>query len=359
MPDHHPACLHRIRCVYVPFDNPHLKRLPRDTDCCGHFSSRVGSVGHRAVCTVIIDRLSSEYYNGLAKIEGPGLGPGLGVIGLSDQAKDSTRRGARADSAAFDQPLFERKLQELIEQTEWDFKMGRHAVFNENGGPLLVQGTAEAHLKKLVDSDIRVLRVSFVPGVDKACRDVQRSSGSDITSEFIREELVPRVFAAINEREAETHWSLEMIWAKNDNRFLSSALAHLLREMDEFKNALNNHYAMEIGQFEKQESQPRPSYAKKPNAKSLTGSLTERSAQGAKSDQRKATRGESLFTRAVKKALIRAPYATGLEICRSTDDDWGNTDGYYEERYLGDAKARKQLDSRFSKIRNRMRKEGL
>jgi len=241
------------------------------------------------------------------------------VIGLSDQSKTSTPRKSdtRLDSTTFDQPLFDRKLQELVKQTQWDLKMGRLAVFDANIS--LVHEIGEASLMKLVDTDIGVLRNSFVPGIDKACRDVQRSGGDDITSVFIRDELFPRVLAAVNERQAETRWTLETIWARNGNRCLPPVLAHLLREMDDLENALNNRYDREIGQLERQESQQRLSDAKRPKLtdreRSDAGILPARSS-GQRLKRFRRRKKRKLTDREVSiLAVLRKGKAIGIVYC--------------------------------------------
>lgn len=94
---------------------------------------------------------------------------------------------------------------------------------------------------------------------------MQQSGGNDITSGFIRDELVPRVLAAINDRKAEIRVYLGtlLLVAENANRYLPSVLNQLSREMDDLRNDLKNGYEIEIGQIKRQESPPRSSNAKK------------------------------------------------------------------------------------------------
>lgn len=75
-------------------------------------------------------------------------------------------------------------------------------------------------------------------------------------------------------------------------------------------------------------------------------------------------RGISQFTRAVRKALVNAPGASGLEICRSIDEDGvpetpNMKSRSYQDTYQNDRRAAKGLDSRFTRIRNRMKLEGI
>ena len=122
---------------------------------------------------------------------------------------------------------------------------------------LLAHKIEEPLLAKLIQSDMSVLHNSFVPAVDKACRELWLSGGNAITSAFIRNELVPRVLAAIDDREAEIRQSLELrfilVGARNDQCF-PFMLKHLSREMPKLKKYVENHYRIEIGQFKRQES---------------------------------------------------------------------------------------------------------
>jgi hypothetical protein len=179
---------------------------------------------------------------------------------LSDQPKDSTppKSGLRPDSAGFDQRMFARKLEELVKQNVKNFEAGRLKVFDAN--PALSFDIQEAYLMKVVDTDIGVLRDSFVPAVDEACRDVQRSGANDITSVFISNELVPRVLAIVNDRKAEIRRNLETVFrlaVKPSNWCLPSVLAHLSREMNDFEKDLKVRYDIEIGQLKRQESKLR------------------------------------------------------------------------------------------------------
>jgi len=81
-------------------------------------------------------------------------------------------------------------------------------------------------------------------------------------------------------------------------------------------------------------------------------------------EHRRKVRGESHFTKAVRKALINAPTARGIEICRSVDEDAVKPmkrmkNRSYEDTYKDDPKPRKQLDSRFAKIKKKMKSQGL
>ncbi len=274
---------------------------------------------------------------------------GLKVNQLSNQPKDSPKSrppasgekksDTRPNSAAFDQPLFERKLRKLVKQTQRNIEAGRRGVLETHRS--LGHEFGEAYLVRMVLSDIGVLRDSFLPGVDKACRKAQRSGGNDITPGFIREELVPRVLSALNDRKMEIRGYLEtfLLVAENGNPHLPSVLNHLSREMDDLRNGLKNDYEIEISLLKRQELQPKQS-----------------------NEKRRSHRGQSLFTRSVRNILITAPRATGLEICRKLDDDGVKStvkDKTYEELYLESARIRKQLDSRFAKIRTRMKAEGL
>jgi DNA-binding CsgD family transcriptional regulator len=155
--------------------------------------------------------------------------------------------------------MFERKLEELLKQNVKNFEAGRLKVFDANLA--LSFNINEAYLIKLVDTDIGVLQGSFVPAVDEAVRDVQRSGGNDITSVFIRAELVPRVLAAIDDRESEIRQNLEFLLfsvVKPSNWCLPSVLAHLSREVNKLKNYVKNRCDIQIGRLERQESQSRP-----------------------------------------------------------------------------------------------------
>ena len=176
----------------------------------------------------------------------------------------TTPRNTRTDSAVFDQPMFERKLEELVKQNVKNFEAGRLKVFDANRA--FSFDIQEAYLMKLVDTDIGVLRESFVPAVDRACREVQRSSGNEITSGFIREELLPRVLAAIDGRREEVRQNVETLCrlvVRDSNRCLPTALAHLSREAADLKEGLKTHYDIEIVQIKRQQSGPKLSVAKK------------------------------------------------------------------------------------------------
>lgn len=184
------------------------------------------------------------------------------MIRLSDQPKDSTALNSetRPDSAAFDQPLFESKLEELVKQNVKNLEAGRLKVFDANLA--FSFDIQEAYLMKLVDTDMRVLRESFVPAVDEACREVQRASGNEITSGFLREELLPRVLTAIDGRRAEIRQNLEtlcLLVVRDSNRCLPPALAHLSRETADLEKGLKAHYDIEIAKIKKEKSEPRPS----------------------------------------------------------------------------------------------------
>ena len=98
-----------------------------------------------------------------------------------------------------------------------------------------------------------------------------------------------------------------------------------------------------------------------PNALEQSGSSSVVGAPPTNGHRRRKARGESHFTRSARKALIRAVNASGLEICRSIDEDGVvSKDGRnYEGIYQSDPRLRKQLDSRFSKIKRKMKTEGL
>jgi hypothetical protein len=168
-------------------------------------------------------------------------------------------------SGRIDQPLLERKLQEIVEQTLRELEAGRLAVIDANWH-LLGRKIGEPLLAKLIQSDMGALYNSFVPAFDKACRDALRLAGIDITSGSIRIEVAPRVRATIDDREAEIQQSLELrlrLVGGSSDRCFPFMLAHLSREMRKLNNRVTNRYESEIGQLEKQESQTRPSVAKK------------------------------------------------------------------------------------------------
>jgi DNA-binding CsgD family transcriptional regulator len=172
---------------------------------------------------------------------------------------------------AFDQPLFERKLQELVAHNARMFDVGRLRVREANFA--LSFAINEAYLMKIADTDIGVLRDSFVPAVDEACRDVQRSGGAEITSAFVREELVPRVLAAIDGRRAEIRQFLEtlcILVVKPSNWSLPSVLAHLSREMADLKDGLKTRYDIEIGRLQSEESQSRAADGQAQTARKLS-----------------------------------------------------------------------------------------
>lgn len=167
---------------------------------------------------------------------------------------------------AFDQSLFERKLQELIGQNAQKFAEGRLRLRDANIA--LSFNINEAYLMKLVDTDIGVLRDSFVPAVEKACCDVQLSGGNAITSVFISEELVPRVRAAVKDRKAEIRSHLEDLFrlvVKPSNWCLPSVLAHLSREMNGLDKDMKDRHDSRILRLERQESQPSETPAPKPS----------------------------------------------------------------------------------------------
>jgi hypothetical protein len=175
---------------------------------------------------------------------------------------------------AFDQPLFKRKLQELVRQNVRNFEVGRLKVRDANIA--LSFSINEAYLMKLVDTDIAVLRDSFVPAVEKACCDVQISGGNAITSVFISEELVPRVRATVKDRRADIRQNLEMLSrlvVRPNNWCLPSVLAHFSREMSDFEKDMRDRHDSKIDQLKRQELQTRLHVAKK--AVGLSGRETD------------------------------------------------------------------------------------
>lgn len=171
------------------------------------------------------------------------------MIRLSDQSKITTPRATRSDSAA--------RLQEIGEQTLRSLEAGRLAVIHANTH-LLSQKIGEPLLAKLIESDMRVLHNSFVPAIDAAFCEGLQSNGYDITAAIIRDGLVPRVLAAIDDREAEIRQSLELrlfLVGGNSDRCVPFMLDHLSQEMSKLKDYIKNHYDIKIAQLETQESQ--------------------------------------------------------------------------------------------------------
>lgn len=174
---------------------------------------------------------------------------------MLDRKKDTTlhKSEIRLDSTAFDQTLFESKLGNLIAQNTQNFEAGRLRVHEANLH--LSSNINEPYLMKLVDVDVGVLRGSFVPAVDKTCREVWLSGGNDITARFIREKLVPRVLAAVNDRRTEIRQNLETLFVlvvSPPNWCLPSVLAHLAREMDDLKDDLKTRYEIDAVRLEEQ-----------------------------------------------------------------------------------------------------------
>jgi hypothetical protein len=247
----------------------------------------------------------------------------------------TTRRNTRADSAAFDQSTFEHRLEELVRQNVTNFEAARLRVFDAN--PALSSDIQEAYLMKLVDTDIGVLRESFVPAVDRACREAQSSGGNEITSAFIREELVPRVLAAIQGRREEIRRNLETLCrlvVRNSNRCLPPALAHLSREVADLKDGLQTRYDLEIARIKRQEPQIGPSVVTKPK-------LSER---------------ESKIWQVIRRG------STGVQYCREVDragigtrrtGSWKGAPATYEGAYREGEPWRHRIQDEKSKIRRK------
>jgi len=253
----------------------------------------------------------------------PGWNRGSGSKHLSGRSKHSTPRKTRPDSAAvkvLDRYLF--KFNRL-EQKESDFvvkRMLRNLI---------------ALCERLADAD-------------RDCRKEWQPDGKMLTREFIVGVLLPNALVAIGEhertfqKEERPRWLAISDWLNLGHRFE----AEIRPLKDDFEKA----YKGEADKPAKQ-SQSRPS---EPSAAPAAEQLETTGQKNRKA------RGVSQFTRAVRKALVNAPRASGLEICRSIDED-GVTPTpsmkgrSYEDTYQNDRRAAKLLDSRFSKIRKQMK----
>jgi hypothetical protein len=243
---------------------------------------------------------------------------------LSVQPRDTTPRKSdtRPDSAAI----------KVLDRYRFKF----HQLAQQESDSVVKQmlGNLIALCKKLAD-------------VDRDCRKEWQSEGKIFAPEFIREVLLPNALVTISEHE-------RTLWRKERPKWLDIRdwlhLGHRFdAEIRPLKDDLEKAYKGEADEPVKQESQPRPSDAM--------------SAAEAKNEQRN-VREKSHFTRAVEKALIRAPKATGIEISLSVDEDGvepspamrtANVRSYevaYQRR-IGN------LDSRYTKIRRTMRESRL
>ena len=154
---------------------------------------------------------------------------------------------------AFDERLYVLKLREPCLRMHRETESRRRRVgFEERK---LSQGLGTGFLGKQVDSDISVVR-EFLEDVDKVCREVRLSEGEIITSDFIRQELVPRVFKAIGASEGSMRWNIDLLARRTGigSTDVTPALHHLAWEIGHVKSDLANRYEIEASTLAKQES---------------------------------------------------------------------------------------------------------
>jgi hypothetical protein len=156
----------------------------------------------------------------------------------------------------FDERLYTLKLQEaLVPRMHRDTEERRGKVLAHQRK--IGQALAGA-LHKLADSDIGVVR-EYVPEADKVCRETYLSDGNTITSEFIRNVLVHRVFSFIAVREGDSRWNLELVArrCRINGTDLTPALHHLVHRMNQLKSEVANRYEIEAMELSKKEARVR------------------------------------------------------------------------------------------------------
>ncbi|HXZ10810.1 MAG TPA: hypothetical protein VEG64_00330 [Candidatus Sulfotelmatobacter sp.] len=142
----------------------------------------------------------------------------------------------------FDQHLFELEMREPIQRMRREMIERR---FQDSTFGVFPVGSSVQE----VDKDTSVLR-EFLEEVDKVCRGVWESDGEPNTPEFVREELRPRIFAALSDGEQIIRRQLGA-WSLS-NSAPPGVLEYFERKMLDLKDDLSNRYEIEATRLGKQ-----------------------------------------------------------------------------------------------------------
>lgn len=151
----------------------------------------------------------------------------------------------------FDERLFIHKLREPSRWMQTETVSRRRRVDSEQRK--LGQAFETGWLVKRIDSDISVLR-EYLPKVDQSCRETWLSDHDAFTPDFIRREIIPRMFTQIATREGSIRWGLELLAKRTrlGGTHLTPALHHVVWQIEHLKNDLTSRYEIEAIELTKQ-----------------------------------------------------------------------------------------------------------
>lgn len=150
-----------------------------------------------------------------------------------------------------DERLYSLKLREPSRWMQLETVARRRVVHSEQWK--LGKARGKNFLIKQADSDLGVLR-EYLPKVDQTCRETWLCDHDAISPEFIRRELVNRIFTQITVRKGTTHSHLKQLAVRTraSATDLTPALHHFFREIERLKGDLATKYEIEATELAKQ-----------------------------------------------------------------------------------------------------------
>ena len=142
-------------------------------------------------------------------------------------------------SQEFDRQLFTLKLSELSRQMQIESVKSDRAAARQGGGSVLI---------RIVDGQLAVLS-KWLEGVDRICREVWQTQGETITTEFVREILVPNAMTLIGVRVGVTKSCVNLSAART-NKDPHAALGDLASKAARLKSEIANRYEIEARELE-------------------------------------------------------------------------------------------------------------
>jgi len=255
------------------------------------------------------------------------------------RATQKALEALRSDSIeAFDN-LFAHKIHKSVIGLRVELKRRRNQVQeyekSQNAQFGRVFPVTARFVAKLITSDMRVLH-AFLPDAEKIALQAWRAQGNEVTPDFIRGLLSFKLCGYVTTLHEVTvteitAWKQRWRLSENDAR---SLLRHLEGKCAEEFALIQNSCEAKAIELECEKRVSSESRGKE------SGVLQS-------NDQRRRVRGLSPFTRAVRKAFVNAPRASGLEICRSIDEDGVDptprmNSRSYEDTYQNDRGAAKR-----------------